>query len=80
MTADDVEAREENKKTCLCTGPSCICCVDFNMSLIDLGGPGMYNKYLVISRNSLISNLLLNRLRSTEVPRGRGDRPERVLR
>lgn len=28
------------KRNCLCNGPSCICCVDFNMSFIDLGGPG----------------------------------------
>lgn len=31
----------------LSIGPSCICCVDFNMSLIDLGGPGCVRlKYL----------------------------------
>lgn len=50
ISGEPAEARdgeESNKKTCLCTGPSCICCVDFNMSLIDLGGPGCVRlKYL----------------------------------
>lgn len=39
----DPESRDDDaepSKNCLCNGPSCICCVDFNMSLIDLGGPG----------------------------------------
>lgn len=39
---DEAEGREENAgpKNCICNGPSCICCLDFNISLIDLGGPG----------------------------------------
>lgn len=45
--AEGREGEEANKRTCLCTGPSCICCVEFNMSLIDLGGPGCVRlKYL----------------------------------
>ncbi|XP_059614500.1 uncharacterized protein LOC132260426 [Phlebotomus argentipes] len=34
------ESDSENEKSCECEGFSCSCCVDFNMSLIDLGGPG----------------------------------------
>lgn len=40
--SEDPQARDaETKKNCLCNGPSCICCLDFNMSFIDLGGPGI---------------------------------------
>ncbi|CAD7076910.1 unnamed protein product [Hermetia illucens] len=36
------KGREENEglRNCVCNGPSCICCLDFNISLVDLGGPG----------------------------------------
>lgn len=42
----EIEKREENlddstPKSCKCDGPSCRCCVDFNMTYIDLGGPGL---------------------------------------
>lgn len=40
LTEDPQARDQETKKNCLCNGPSCICCVDFNMSFIDLGGPG----------------------------------------
>nr|XP_018911884.1 PREDICTED: uncharacterized protein LOC109040401 [Bemisia tabaci] len=34
-------------KHCTCTGGACLCCLDFNISYIDLGGPGCVNlKYL----------------------------------
>lgn len=41
-TEEEAEAKEEEvgPSNCLCNGPSCICCIDFNMTLIDLGGPG----------------------------------------
>lgn len=41
----NLESRDESetKKNCICNGPSCICCLDFNISLIDLGGPGKAN-------------------------------------
>lgn len=44
--ATDVEAKEEEigPSNCLCNGPSCICCIEFNMSYMDLGGPGMYTE------------------------------------
>nr|CAD7264795.1 unnamed protein product [Timema shepardi] len=29
-----------NLKTCNCEGPTCRCCVDFNLTYVDLGGPG----------------------------------------
>lgn len=40
LTNDPQSRDAETKKNCICNGPSCICCVDFNMSFIDLGGPG----------------------------------------
>uniref|UniRef100_A0A182JE21 DUF4773 domain-containing protein n=1 Tax=Anopheles atroparvus TaxID=41427 RepID=A0A182JE21_ANOAO len=49
LAADEVEAKDEEvgPSNCLCNGPSCICCIDFNMTLIDLGGPGCVRlKYL----------------------------------
>ncbi|XP_035775320.1 uncharacterized protein LOC118457671 [Anopheles albimanus] len=50
LAADDAEAKDEQQagpSNCLCNGPSCICCIDFNMTLIDLGGPGCVRlKYL----------------------------------
>lgn len=30
----------DSRRNCLCNGPSCICCVDFNLTFVDLGGPG----------------------------------------
>ncbi|XP_044256740.1 uncharacterized protein LOC123006374 [Tribolium madens] len=41
----DLEQRDDNSdstalRTCKCDGPSCMCCVDFNLTYIDLGGPG----------------------------------------
>ncbi|KFB48184.1 AGAP008005-PA-like protein [Anopheles sinensis] len=49
LATDEVEAKDEEvgPSNCLCNGPSCICCIDFNMTLIDLGGPGCVRlKYL----------------------------------
>uniref|UniRef100_A0A182Q819 DUF4773 domain-containing protein n=1 Tax=Anopheles farauti TaxID=69004 RepID=A0A182Q819_9DIPT len=49
VTGGDGEAKEEevDPSNCLCNGPSCICCIDFNMTLIDLGGLGCVRlKYL----------------------------------
>lgn len=38
------ESRQNNgdpgSKNCICNDNQCICCVDFNISFIDLGGPG----------------------------------------
>lgn len=31
---------EDNTRSCACNGPACMCCVDFNLTYIDLGGPG----------------------------------------
>ncbi|XP_058819896.1 uncharacterized protein LOC131682445 [Topomyia yanbarensis] len=47
----DLEAKDEEigPSNCLCNGPSCICCIDFNMTYIDLGGPGCVRlKYLSV--------------------------------
>lgn len=38
---------EQGNKNCMCKGPACICCVNFNITLMDLGGPGcVHMKYL----------------------------------
>lgn len=36
------ESRQNDagSKNCICKDLSCICCLDFNISFIDLGGPG----------------------------------------
>ena len=36
----------EEQKNCLCTGPTCICCIDFNITFIDLGGTCVRIQYL----------------------------------
>lgn len=36
----DNEPSDLVEKRCFCEGPSCNCCVDFNLTYIDLGGPG----------------------------------------
>lgn len=30
----------EEDKNCTCSGSSCLCCINLNLSFIDLGGPG----------------------------------------
>lgn len=37
------EGRQDNgpgSRNCICNGPSCICCLDLNISFVNLGGPG----------------------------------------
>ncbi|XP_063395029.1 uncharacterized protein LOC134679991 [Cydia fagiglandana] len=45
---DTPEVRNEQpNRNCMCKGPACVCCVDFNMTLVDLGGPGcVHMKYV----------------------------------
>ncbi|KAL0851359.1 hypothetical protein ABMA28_007176 [Loxostege sticticalis] len=39
--------REQNDRTCACKGPACVCCVNFNITIVDLGGPGcVHMKYI----------------------------------
>nr|XP_022915109.1 uncharacterized protein LOC111425363 [Onthophagus taurus] len=41
LSSPDAENREDpSDKTCLCKGPGCMCCVDFNFTYVHLGGPG----------------------------------------
>lgn len=35
-------AGENGQRNCICNGPQCMCCLDFNISFVDLGGPGNY--------------------------------------
>ncbi|XP_013194649.2 uncharacterized protein LOC106138141 [Amyelois transitella] len=38
---------DQPNRNCLCKGPACVCCVDFNITVVDLGGPGcVHMKYL----------------------------------
>ncbi|KAJ1527100.1 hypothetical protein ONE63_008637 [Megalurothrips usitatus] len=39
-TAASAAASSGPRRTCHCSGPACMCCLDFNMTYIDLGGPG----------------------------------------
>jgi hypothetical protein len=55
---DDPQARDaETKKNCLCNGPSCICCLDFNMSFIDLGGPGCVQMNYISAEEGIAINV-----------------------
>lgn len=41
----------------MCKGPACVCCVDFNITFIDLGGPGEYknnNELLTLNGSTRI--------------------------
>lgn len=31
---------DQPNRNCMCKGPACVCCVDFNITFVDLGGPG----------------------------------------
>ncbi|XP_045771099.1 uncharacterized protein LOC123871367 [Maniola jurtina] len=38
---------DQPNRNCLCKGPACVCCVDFNITFVDLGGPGcVHMKYV----------------------------------
>lgn len=56
----DAQGRDENsestaQKSCVCNGPSCMCCVDFNLTYIDLGGPG---NCTIIIKHTKINNIV----------------------
>lgn len=58
------ESRQNNgdagSKNCICNGPQCICCLDFNISFIDLGGPGNFiNFYFSFFNNSIKKTIFL---------------------
>ncbi|KAJ2947740.1 hypothetical protein O0L34_g9515 [Tuta absoluta] len=39
--------QDQPNRNCMCKGPACVCCVDFNITLVDLGGPGcVHMKYV----------------------------------
>ncbi|KPI97549.1 hypothetical protein RR46_07296 [Papilio xuthus] len=41
------QRNSQANRNCMCKGPACICCVDFNITIVDLGGPGcVHMKYL----------------------------------
>ncbi|XP_072945538.1 uncharacterized protein [Epargyreus clarus] len=38
---------DQPNRNCMCKGPACVCCVDFNITFVDLGGPGcVHMKYV----------------------------------
>ncbi|GFG28537.1 hypothetical protein Cfor_08895 [Coptotermes formosanus] len=63
-------------KSCSCEGPSCNCCLDFNLTYIDLGGPGcVHMKYLSPADGIAVNVSYGNRLLHTEVVRGANPEP-----
>lgn len=34
------ESNDFEEKNCTCSGVDCLCCINLNLSFIDLGGPG----------------------------------------
>ncbi|XP_037046679.1 uncharacterized protein LOC119081688 [Bradysia coprophila] len=57
LTEDPQSRDSETKKNCLCNGPSCICCLDFNMSFIDLGGPGCVRMNYISAEEGIAINV-----------------------
>lgn len=53
---------DQPNRNCMCKGPACVCCVDFNITFIDLGGPGEYK-----NNNELLTLNGLNSLGFTSV-------------
>lgn len=49
------QSESAGSKNCICNGPACICCLDFNISFIDLGGPGNWN-FLSLEKCSHLHN------------------------
>lgn len=48
---------DDNIRTCECMGPTCMCCVDFNLTYIDLGGPGCVQMKYVSQEEGLKLNV-----------------------
>ncbi|KAK9758940.1 protein of unknown function (DUF4773) [Popillia japonica] len=74
--ANILEKREETvvetdvqKSACTCDGPSCNCCVDFNITYIDLGGPGCVHMKYISQNEGITVNISYgdNQLHSEEV-------------
>ncbi|XP_028028060.1 uncharacterized protein LOC114241425 [Bombyx mandarina] len=41
------QRNDESSRNCLCKGQACVCCVNFNMTFVDVGGPGcVHMKYV----------------------------------
>ncbi|XP_025834814.1 uncharacterized protein LOC108738210 isoform X2 [Agrilus planipennis] len=48
---------ESSHRSCICNGPTCICCVDFNFLYVDLGGPGCVHMKYVSQEEGLAVNV-----------------------
>ncbi|PNF36902.1 hypothetical protein B7P43_G08861 [Cryptotermes secundus] len=72
----DSDPNEIVNKSCSCDGPSCSCCLDFNLSFIDLGGPGCVEmKYLSPADGIAVNVSYGNRLLHREVVKGANPEP-----
>lgn len=49
-SSEEGRQTDPGSKNCICKGLSCICCLDFNISFIDLGGPGEKSSIVVAKR------------------------------
>ncbi|XP_048516541.1 uncharacterized protein LOC109532952 isoform X2 [Dendroctonus ponderosae] len=55
--AEGRESEDENLRTCECREATCMCCVDFNLTYIDLGGPGCVQMKYISQEKGLKLNV-----------------------
>ncbi|XP_059487379.1 uncharacterized protein LOC132203547 [Neocloeon triangulifer] len=61
---------------CVCDGPGCVCCTDFNLTYIDLGGPGCVSlKYLSPEEGMAVNVSYGDSLLHSEVVKGPNPEP-----
>ncbi|XP_065350715.1 uncharacterized protein LOC135946432 [Cloeon dipterum] len=61
---------------CVCNGPGCVCCNDFNLTYIDLGGPGCVSlKYLSPEEGMAVNVSYGDSLLHSEVVKGPNPEP-----
>ncbi|XP_026471028.1 uncharacterized protein LOC113375306 [Ctenocephalides felis] len=78
---DSRQSGEENTddvkptRSCFCDGASCTCCADFNLTIIDIGGPGCVRvKYLSPEQGMSINITYGNNMLTHDIVKG--PRPE----
>lgn len=40
QSGEEITDEVQSTRSCFCDGASCTCCADFNLTIIDIGGPG----------------------------------------
>ncbi|KAJ9597174.1 hypothetical protein L9F63_026934, partial [Diploptera punctata] len=80
--SEDTQQQRDNEpsdlveRSCACEGPSCNCCLDFNLTYIDLGGPGCVRmKYVSPAEGIAVNVSYGNRLLHTETVKGANPDP-----